>query len=255
MAREFTGEFERVVRERIASLRAERETLIGKRRGLDEEITSLDAEIKQLEAVLHPNAGDVSVRTPSATSTTTADLVCDLLTETGTPLHYRAIYERLLTREPRPPRSTDPATALLARYYNDPRLRRTAPGTYALRKPTRIASGRMMRESQWTHKRPVAYTLLGTRHEVRTFKDILLGMCATLYDLDPATFRQVLNAESTRNYFSEDKRDLRNPAEIADSGIFAAIELRAAYLEARCQGIMDLFELDDGDFAIETVER
>ena len=246
-----TEEFERVIRERIAALQTKRETLIGKRQRLEGDIASLDADIQQLEAVLRPTAGDVSVRTPSTTTTTTSDLVCDLLATTGTPLHYRTIYERLREREPHPPHSKDPAAALLARYYNDPRLQRTAPGTYALRKPARTASGRMMRESKWTGKRPIAYTLLGTRYEVRTFRDILLGMCATFYDLDPTTFRGVLTAESTRKYFSENGATLRNAAEIADSGMFVEIELRAAYLEARCQEVVDLFELDETDFTIE----
>ena len=76
-------------------------------------------------------------RRGSGASATTADLVCELLAEAETPLHYREIYNKLRYREPNPPRSDDPATALLARYFNDPRLERTGKGTYALRSAPR----------------------------------------------------------------------------------------------------------------------
>lgn len=250
-------ETERAIREEIAYLNERRDTLIGKRRRLDEQIVDVDAEIKKLEDFLGPTTSHRnSKRSRSMSGTATPDLVYDLLVETGQPLHFRTIYERLRHRDPRPPQSKDPANALLARYYNDSRFYRTAPGTYALRNQT----GPEKHRNPTSQKRrpPTGYSLLGVHYSSLTFKDILLDVCETLYDLDPEGFRQVLAASPTQGFFSEDHREresggeLRRPRAIGNSGIFAETHLNAKSLEYRCRAVLGVLGLDESDFAIET---
>ena len=246
---------ERAIREEIAYLSERRDALIGQRRRLDEQIASADAEIKKAEDFLRPTTSLNSRRGRSAKGTTTAALVYDLLVETGQPLHFREIYDRLQGREPQPPQSSDPAATLLARYSNDPRFYRTAPGTYALRKSMPPAS---RQEIEPAGKRLLGYTLLGTHYDAHRLKDVLVGVCTTLHDLDPDAFRRVLTAADTRRYFTEDSRergqgaDRRSPYPIANSGIFVSPKLDAGRVERLCRTVIGVVGLDPSDFAIET---
>ncbi|MYH68384.1 MAG: hypothetical protein F4152_07540 [Dehalococcoidia bacterium] len=71
---------------------------------------------------------------PSGTSdgATSADRVVAYLEETGEPAHYRHIYAELAKRG-LVVGGKDPANTLLARFFNDPRLKRVGRGTYALK--------------------------------------------------------------------------------------------------------------------------
>ena len=247
-------ETERAIREEIAYLNERRDALIGQRRRLDEQIASAEAEIKKAEDFLRPTTGHRnSKRSRSTTATATADLVYDLLSETGQPLHFRDIYRRLQGQELRPPRSKDPATALLVRYADDARFHRTAPGTYALRE---IASSQQQ-EVDPSGKRLLGYTLLGTHYDAHRLKDVLVGVCTTLHDLDPDAFRHVLTAADTRPFFSDDYRehetgaDRRSPYPIANSGIFVRPKLDAGRVERLCRAVIRVVGLDPSDFAIE----
>lgn len=248
-------ETERAIREEIAYLHEKRNALIGKRRRLDEQIAKADAEIKKAEDFLGPPASLNSRRGRSAKGTATAALVYDLLVETGQPLHFREIYDRLRRREPQPPQSSDPAATLLARYSNDPRFYRTAPGTYALRE---IDASSQQQEGKPSGKRLLGYTLLGTHYDAHRLKDVLIGVCTTLHDLDPDAFRSVLTAADTRRHFSDDHRkpeagaDRRSPYPIANSGIFVRPKLDAGRVERLCRAVIQVVGLDPSDFAIET---
>lgn len=247
-------ETERAIREEIAYLSERRDALIGKRRQLDEQIASVDAEIKKAEEFLGSTASLNSRRGRSTKGMATANLVYDLLVETGQPLHFREIYDRLQGREPQPPQSSDPAATLLARYSNDPRLYRTAPGTYALRKSMPPAS----RQPNPAGKRLLGYTLLGTHYDAHRLKDILVGVCTTLHDLDPDAFRSVLTAADTRRYFSDDHREhgqgagRRSPYPIANSGISVRPKLDTGIVERLCRAVIRVVDLDPSEFWIET---
>lgn len=66
-----------------------------------------------------------------------ADLVVDLLSDVGRPLHYREIERELRSRALYQAGGADPANTLLANYHNDPRLVRISRGTYALQRRVR----------------------------------------------------------------------------------------------------------------------
>ena len=206
----------------------------------------------------------------ASASETTADLVCELLAETGRALHFREIYERLESREPRPPRSRggDPAIAYLARYSSDPRLERTRRGVYRLkgaRAPSppsstppqrrrRTARGRAQEE--YRGKEAVAWTLLGERHEAPSFKEVLLGVCGVVCERSPAAFERVLTMRGrVRPCFSRNPADLHTPEEVGGSGIFAETKLGAADVVERCRRVLRLCGYDAGAFSVEARAR
>ena len=67
--------------------------------------------------------------TSSKQRTADADLVVGYLRESGAPVHYRKIYADVANLGVSAG-GQDPANTLLARYYNDPRLKRVGRGTY-----------------------------------------------------------------------------------------------------------------------------
>ena len=118
-------------------------------RRMDEELASLQRkrnEVAQTVAHLQglqakfdlgpkdPDPPPSGTGAPSGTSerATSADLVVAYLAERGEAAHYRHIYTELAGRG-LVVGGKDPANTLLARFFNDPRLKRVGRGTYALK--------------------------------------------------------------------------------------------------------------------------
>ena len=276
---------ERIARE-IAGVAAERESV-------DADIQQIEDELRRVEHAIAPpvppvdESGVTSVAEPeepeapvpeprgggrgragrSETSQASADLVYEILAEAGTALHYREIYKRyeqVRHRDPRPPRSRsgNPETALLARYSSDSRLERVGRGMYTLRgaeaapssaPPRQRSRGRRRSGTRYTSARPAAYTLFGVRHEVLTFRDVLLGACATCYERAPSEFEGVLELRGrARPYFSRNPDDLHTPVQVARSGIFVETKLSAPGIVERCRQVIELCGFSPRDFDVET---
>lgn len=178
----------------------------------------------------------------------------------------KGVRERVRHLDPRPPRSRsgDPAAALATRYRHDPRLENVGRGMYALRGARAVPAspsaasprkprGRGRSRSRYTFARPVAYTLFGARHEVRTFRDVLLGVCATLHERAPAEFERVLELRGrVRPYFSRNPDDLHEAVQVARSGIFVEVNLSASNIVERCEQVIELCGFDPREFGVET---
>jgi hypothetical protein len=98
-------------------------------------------ELRHIDALLGvENKGELE-RQPNdrETPTVISDAVVHLVKEQG-PMHYREIFANLFERGLTDGSGADPENALLARYYNDPRLYRPARGTYAARDGKRVKS-------------------------------------------------------------------------------------------------------------------
>ena len=94
----------------------------------------------------------------------------------------------------------------------------------------------------YTGKSPIAYKLEGERFSVRTFKDILLGLCDTLYKKHEKDFERVFVLKGRRReHFSRDYKNMIYPKEIADSGIYIETNLSANSVMQRCYQLLELF--------------
>ena len=278
---------ERITRE-IAGVAAERESVDAAIQQIEDELRRVEHAIAPpvppvdesgVTSVAEPEEPEPPAPGPSGerrgraerseTSQASADLVCEILAEAGRPLHYREIhkrYEQVRHRDPRPPRSRsgNPETALLARYSSDPRLERVGRGLYALRGaeaapspapmlPRQRPRGRRRSGTRYTSARPAAYTLFGVRHEVQTFRDVLLGVCGTCYERSPSEFEGVLELRGrARPYFSRNPDDLHTPVQVASSGIFVETKLSAIRIVERCRQVIELCGFNPREFDVET---
>lgn len=102
----------------------------------------------------------------------------------------------------------------------------------------------------FTHRKPVAYSFLNQRHQVSTFKDILLGLCGTLHEQHAADFRKVLDLSG----FSRNPRDLGKTSaarQIGRSGMYVATNRSANDLMAKCREVLGLCGHSASDVEVE----
>ena len=121
------------------------------------------------------------------------------------------------------------------------------------RPPTRPqADGRVIGlMDNWTDEKPVAYFFLGQRYEVKTWKAVLLGVCGTLADVPGVDFARVLSLRG----FSRNRTNMRDPREIAGSGIYVAANLSAHDLKDRCREVLGKFGHSASELKVELRDR
>lgn len=97
------------------------------------DLERLDNERAHLSALLELSEGAAPEQkiVPFSSLIADADKVVDLVREMG-PLHYRQIFDLLQKRGFVMPGGMDPANTLLAKFFNEQRLRRAKRGTYEL---------------------------------------------------------------------------------------------------------------------------
>lgn len=125
-------EFHALAKQRLDRLVEERRQVADRMADLQVRIDAIDEEIEHLRALISPQTHAEEVST-SPTGVAVADAVVALLEETREPMHYRDIEAELRKRGQAFGTGANPANALLARYFNDPRLYRPRRGTYGLR--------------------------------------------------------------------------------------------------------------------------
>ncbi|MFW6107012.1 MAG: restriction endonuclease subunit R [bacterium] len=102
----------------------------------------------------------------------------------------------------------------------------------------------------WTGRHPSAFSLKGHRVEVRSWRDLLAGLCDVLYQAHGTEFEKVLR----QKYFDRDPGGMHGPKEIANSGIYIEANLSANATVKRCHDVLTLFGYGHDDLQIETRE-
>lgn len=131
-----------VLRQWLTESEGELRALEARRAEIDQHIEQKRAELTYLRGLLDIHVGQATpAQLPRLTGPAghPADLVVQLLSEAGKPLHYRVIERELRARGLYVAGGQDPANTLLAHYFNDPRVYRPQRGTYALRESDRGA--------------------------------------------------------------------------------------------------------------------
>ena len=211
----------------------------------------------------------------------TAGMVVQLLKEYGRPMHYREIYKCLIGRGLAPPDSADPASAVLARFYNSPDLKRVKRGTYDLDKkaPTPEGFPFEIRKSQpnllehgtvqtasnsFAYTKPISFILMGERRAVaREWSKFFPAVCRELFELDEDTFRSLPdktsdNGKSLFPWLSLEMGSHGEGHEIADSGIFCVgpKKVGADIVVGECKKILSHMSIDpDAEFQVKTLDR
>lgn len=112
------------------------------------------------------------------------------------------------------------------------------------------------RRRVYTHKKAVTYSFNEQRHTVRTFKEVLLGLCASLYRMHKAEFARVLDLRGrTKAYFSRNRRGMTEARKIEGTDIFAETNLSANDIIERCHEVLALLGHRREELQVEVKDR
>lgn len=107
----------------------------------------------------------------------------------------------------------------------------------------------------YTDKHPISYTFSGTTRQVRSFRDVLTGLCENLYEETPSEFCRILLAHDRSRrgkiYFSTDSKGMNSPRKISDSGIHVETLFCADGIMKHCKCILDWFGHSGDEFTVQ----
>ncbi|MDE0369662.1 MAG: hypothetical protein OXI84_05920 [bacterium] len=100
----------------------------------------------------------------------------------------------------------------------------------------------------------VSYELWSERHEVSTWKGLLIGVAEALYQRHGQSFAdRILDLQGRKHpYASRSENDVRAPKVVGTSGIYLHTNLSSAMIIRRTNELMELFGYPDDDLMIET---
>jgi len=99
----------------------------------------------------------------------------------------------------------------------------------------------------------VSFTFNGTRHEVKSWKAMLLKICDIIHAEHKDNFEMVLSlSESNRDYFSENEYEFLNCEKISETNIYVNVNLRAMDIVTLSYKIISLFGYKKSDLSVET---
>lgn len=105
------------------------------------------------------------------------------------------------------------------------------------------------------NKQPKSFTFIGQAHEVQEWNEILTGVCKIMAERHPDEFEQVLLRFSghTRRYFSRDRKELEQPKEIPNTGIYAMTKLGANEMVRRSKDVIRRFGYNPDELRVKAV--
>jgi len=103
------------------------------------------------------------------------------------------------------------------------------------------------------NKQAKSFTFLGTTYEVHEWHEILTGVCRIIMaEREPDRFEQVLLSlrGRKRSYFSLNKKELKQPKKIPNTGIYAMTKFGANEMVRRSKDIIKCFHYNPDDLKI-----
>lgn len=97
-------------------------------------------------------------------------------------------------------------------------------------------------ESGRGRSRPASYTFLSERHEVRSWPELLVGVCSDIQKRHPDDFEKILDIGGRKNpYFSRNKDDIVQPRLIGETGIYASCQGAGVLIMGRAGRVLEVF--------------
>lgn len=107
-------------------------------------------------------------------------------------------------------------------------------------------------KESYTGKSIESFTFQGTKHQVRTWRQLLTIICATMAATQKDGFEEVLNLTGRkRPYFSKKPDQIRKPRKIDGTDIYVETNLSANSIVRMSTKVLSLFEYKPEDLSIE----
>lgn len=104
-----------------------------------------------------------------------------------------------------------------------------------------------------TGTKPVAFTFGGSRYEVMSWKEMLVGICMILKESNRDRFEEILDMKGKKKpYFSRNREDLQAPRKINGTDVYAETNFNAPMTVQIARRLITHFGYDESDLSYET---
>ena len=118
---------------------------------------------------------------------------------------------------------------------------------------TSLSPSSFAEPGEYTGKVVVAFTFMGSRYTVRSWKDMLIKIIYLLLERHKEQFDKVLTLRGRkRPYFTKNPNELRSPERIKSTGIYVETNLSANQIAKLSKNLIILFGYKEKDLYIET---
>ena len=101
--------------------------------------------------------------------------------------------------------------------------------------------------------RPASFTFESDRRDVRSWPDLLLGVCLIMRERHPGDFERILEIRGRKNpYFSRNEEEINLPRQIGDTGIYASCQGAGTLIDGRARRVVELFGYPQSSLTVET---
>ena len=101
--------------------------------------------------------------------------------------------------------------------------------------------------------RPSSFTFQSERHDVRSWPELLVGVCLIMQERHPNDFENILQIGGRKNrYFSRDADELVQPRPVGDTGIYASCQGAGVLIINRANRVLELFGYPEDSITIQT---
>ena len=93
-----------------------------------------------------------------------------------------------------------------------------------------------------SRRRPASFSFNEESHNVSSWPDLLVGVCAMIASLHSTEFEKILDIRGrTLAYFSRNEEEVSIPREIGNTGIYASCQGAGDLIEERARRVVELF--------------
>lgn len=101
--------------------------------------------------------------------------------------------------------------------------------------------------------RPSSFTFLSERRDVRSWPELLVGVCSIMQERHPSDFEKILEIGGRKNrYFSRNADELVQPRPVGDTGIYASCQGAGVLIINRAGRVLQMFGYPEDSLTIET---
>lgn len=101
--------------------------------------------------------------------------------------------------------------------------------------------------------RPSSFIFQSERHDVRSWPELLVGVCSAMRERHPNEFEKILEIGGRKNrYFSRNPDELVQPRQVGDTGIYASCQGAGVLIINRAGRVLQMFGYPEDSLTVET---
>ena len=101
--------------------------------------------------------------------------------------------------------------------------------------------------------RPTSFTFQSERRDVRSWPELLVGVCSVIQERHPDEFEKILEIGGRKNrYFSRNADELIQPRQVGNTGIYASCQGAGVLIISRAGRVLQMFGYPEDSLVVDT---